>query len=121
MAGSSQQPGFSERDSPATAGSLYAGSDEAAAGANQDSPEGVHHPVREVQCERELPHSLLNIQGLLGQGGRGKARFLADLATRHHSLVTMLTETWLSDQVLSSEITVNIPGYSLYRCDRGGR
>ena len=46
---------------------------------------------------------------------------MVDLASRHHSLVTMLTETWLSDQVLSSEVTVDIPGYNLYRCDRVGR
>ena len=70
-----------------------------------------------------MPSSLqlLNIRSIIGQGGRGKSRFLLDLATRHHTLVTMLTETWLSDSVLSSEITVNTPDYSLYRCDRSGR
>ena len=63
-----------------------------------------------------LSLQLLNIRGLLACGG--KAGFVADLAVGHRTVVSMLTETWLSDSVLSSEVTVNIPDYSLFRCDR---
>jgi hypothetical protein len=76
-----------------------------------------------VWCERDLPLSLqlLNIRGLIGNGGSNKCGFVADLAAKHHSLVTMLTETHLKEAVLSSEITVNIPDYSIFRGDRAGR
>ena len=68
-----------------------------------------------------LSLQLLNIQGLLGSGGRSKTGFIADLAAESHALVTMLTETHLTEAVLSSEITVNIPEYSIFRGDRAGR
>ena len=32
-----------------------------------------------------------------------------------------VTETWLSSQILDSEVCHNFPGYSLLRCDREGR
>ena len=117
------QPGFSQPDSPATAGSHHTSHDEAAAGVDQDSSERADRSVWQMWCEGDLPLSLqlLNIRGLLGCGGRGKTRFISDLAARHHTLVSMLTETWLKDSVLSSEITVDIPDYSLFRCDRKGR
>ena len=57
----------------------------------------------------------------MGLGGRNKAGFISDLASNHNTLVSMLTETHLTDSVLSSEISVHIPEYSIFRGDRAGR
>ena len=57
----------------------------------------------------------------MGCGGRSKTGFISDLVTNHNTLVSMLTETHLTNSVLNSEISVNIPDYSIFRGDRAGR
>ena len=111
MAGRCQH-GFSESDSPATAGGPPSIND---AAGNIQASDQVHLPVRGV-----LPKSiqLVNIRGLIGQRGHEKARFLFDLATKQNSLVTMLTETWLCQDMFSSEITMNTPGYATHKNHR---
>ena len=61
---------------------------------------------------------LSNIRGLLGSGGNSKTGFLYDQATLHSSLAVAVTETWLKPDMKDSELLVNFPGYTLYRCDR---
>ena len=44
-----------------------------------------------------------------------------DQAILHNSLAISVTETWLKPVVKDSELLVNFPGYTLYRCDRMSR
>ena len=60
-----------------------------------------------------------NIRGLLPQSNKTKVCYLRDLARLSTPLGIVLTETHLSDSVLSAE--VSILGYTLYRSDRQGR
>ena len=53
--------------------------------------------------------------------GRNKTPFLHDLATSRNCLWLAVTETWLSSNVLDSELLVHMPGYSVIRQDRQGR
>ena len=57
----------------------------------------------------------------MSQGGKSKSAFLHDQAVLHSSLVVSVTETWLKPGVKDSELLVNFPDYSLYRCDRKSR
>ena len=63
---------------------------------------------------------LANIARLITQNGRSKANFLSDQAEAKKCLFVGVTETWLSEAVLDSEVTHDFPGYSLFRCDRSG-
>ena len=63
---------------------------------------------------------LVNIARLITPSGRTKSAFLKDQAEANNSLFVGVTETWLNDGVLDSEVTHNFPGYSLLRCDRSG-
>ena len=64
---------------------------------------------------------LSNIQRLITPSGRTKSGFLSDQAQLNGALLVAVTETWLSSQILDSEVCHNFPGYSLLRCDREGR
>ena len=64
---------------------------------------------------------LSNIQRLITPTGRTKSGFLSDQAQIGNALVVAVTETWLSPDVLDSEVTHNFPNYSLLRCDRESR
>ena len=114
---------FSQHDSPASAGGHTSNNLQAATGTNEVSNERGGITIWSRGLERRLPHSLqlLNIRGLLGEGGRTKAGFISDLANRDKSLVTMLTETHLKETVRSSEILFHIPGYDIFRSDRVNR
>ena len=62
----------------------------------------------------------MNIQGLFPMSNRTKVAHLRDLAAESNTPFISLTETHLSEDILSAE--VQIPGYTLYRSDRqGGR
>ena len=64
---------------------------------------------------------LSNIQRLITPSGRTKSGFLSDQAQLSNALLVAVTETWLSPDILDSEVTHNFPGYSLLRCDRESR
>ena len=64
---------------------------------------------------------LSNIQRLITPSGRTKSGFLCDQAHLGNALLVAVTETWLSPDILDSEVTHNFPGYSLLRCDRESR
>ena len=61
---------------------------------------------------------LSNIQRLITPSGRTKSGFLGDQAQQHGALLVAVTETWLTPQILDSEVCHNFPGYSFLRCDR---
>ena len=61
---------------------------------------------------------LTNIRSILGQGGKSKVKFLSDLAIQHKACAVAVTESWLKPEIYDSELTVNFPGYSLFRSDR---
>ena len=81
--------------------------------------EGSLHEPRESGGQQTL--LLSNIRGLMGSGGKSKTAFLSDQATIHSSLAVAVTETWLKPEIKDSEMLVNFPGYTLYRCDRVNR
>ena len=58
----------------------------------------------------------LNIQGLFTKTKRNKVCHLRDLAKDSNSPFIVLTETWLTEEILDAEIS--IPKYILYRSDR---
>ena len=57
---------------------------------------------------------------LITQTGRSKASFLSDQAEDKKCLFVGVTETWLTEGVLDSEVTHDFPGYTILRCDRSG-
>ena len=58
----------------------------------------------------------INIQGLFSKSKKNKVCHLRDLAIESNSPFIILTETWLTEDILDAEIT--IPKYVLYRSDR---
>ena len=71
---------------------------------------------------RRVPTFLLsNIQRLITQSGRTKTKFLSDQAGLKNALLVAVTETWLHSDIFDAEVTNDLPGYSLFRCDRVGR
>ena len=60
-----------------------------------------------------------NIRGLLPLRNKTKILYLRDLTILKNPLCIVLTETHLNPNILNAEI--NIPDYTLYRCDRVGR
>ena len=64
---------------------------------------------------------LSNIQRLITPTGRTKSGFLSDQAQQQGALLVGVPETWLSPQIIDSEVCHNFPGYSILRCDREGR
>jgi hypothetical protein len=61
------------------------------------------------QCSSFL---LVNIARLITQTGRSKSGFLSDQAEANNCLFVGVTETWLTDGVLDSEVSHDFPGYS---------
>ena len=59
---------------------------------------------------------LQNIQCLVSQKQKTKIDFLAECAQSESVDIIALTETWLRDAIDNKEI--NMPGYSIFRCDR---
>ena len=59
---------------------------------------------------------LQNIQCLVSQKQKTKTDFLAECAQEESVDIIALTETWLRDAIDNKEI--NIPGYSIFICDR---
>ena len=57
----------------------------------------------------------------MGSGGKAKTGFLSDQATIHNSLAVSVTESWLKPEIKDSELLVNFPGHTVYRCDRVNR
>ena len=78
-----------------------------------------YHPDLILSITQPKTFLLSNIRGLLGQGGNSKTGFLFDQAVSHQA--SIVTETWLKPEVKDSELLVNFPGYSLFRCDRQKR
>ena len=62
----------------------------------------------------------MNIARLITPSGRTKSGFLKDQAELNNSLFVGVTEPWLHDGVLDSEVCHDFPGYSLFRSDRSG-
>ena len=62
-----------------------------------------------------------NTQRLITPSGRTKSGFLHDQALNNNSLLVAVTETWLNSGVLDAEVSHNMPGYHILRCDRSGR
>ena len=58
----------------------------------------------------------VNIQGLFTKSKKNKICYLRDLAKESNSPFIVVTETWLTEQILDAEI--QIPNYTLYRSDR---
>ena len=58
----------------------------------------------------------VNIQGLFTKAKKNKVCYLRDLAIESNSPFIVVTETWLTEQILDAEIS--IPNYNLYRSDR---
>ena len=58
----------------------------------------------------------INIQGLFTQTKKNKVLYLIYLAKESNSPFIVVTETWLTENILDAEI--RIPGYILYRSDR---
>ena len=58
----------------------------------------------------------VNIQGLFTKAKKNKVCYLRDLAQESNSPFIIVTETWLTDQILDAE--VSIPNYILHRSDR---
>ena len=71
------------------------------------------------QC-KDPTFLLVNIARLITPSGRTKSGFLKDQAESNNCLFVGVTETWLHEGVLDSEVCHNFPGYSLFRCDRSG-
>ena len=44
-----------------------------------------------------------------------------DQALDNNSLLVAVTETWLHDEIFDAEVSHNMPGYHILRCDRSGR
>ena len=62
---------------------------------------------------REVPSFLLfNTARLITPSGRSKASFLKDQADARSSMFLGVTETWLNDGVLDSEVTHDFSGFS---------
>ena len=81
--------------------------------------EGPVHVPAEPGCSQTI--LLSNIQGLLGQRGKSKTKFLHDQAVINNALAVAVTETWLKPEVKDSELLVDSPGYTIYRSDRISR
>ena len=62
----------------------------------------------------------MNIARLITQSGRTKSGFLSDQAAEHNSMFVGVTESWLTSDILDSEVTHEFPGFNLMRCDRSG-
>ena len=60
-----------------------------------------------------------NIRGLYLLSNKTKIKQIEDLLTIHNSVGIMLTESWLSDEILNAEI--NIPNFDIFRGDRCDR
>ena len=60
----------------------------------------------------------LNIRGLYPKSNRTKLCYLRDLATMKMTSMIVISESWLTPDIQDSELT--IPGWTLYRTDRGG-
>ena len=63
---------------------------------------------------------LVNIARFITPSGRTKSGFLRDQAVANNCLFVGVTETWLTEDVLDSEVNHDFQGYSLLRCDRSG-
>ena len=61
------------------------------------------------------------MQQLMTKSGRSKSAFLCDQAELKNACIIGVTETWLSECVLDSEIMHDLPGYSIFRSDRKKR
>ena len=82
-------PGFSEFDSPASAGSLHDGDKEGAVGGG------------------EVPQNIPD-----------KRDATCDQAVANDSLLVAVTETWLHDGIFDAEVSHDFPGYHILRCDQ---
>ena len=72
--------------------------------------------------EKQSPTFILtNINRLMTISGRKKSGFLANQAELNNALFVAVTETWLNDKMLDSEVCHDFPGYALFRSDRIGR
>ena len=72
------------------------------------------------EVKQEQPGALYwNIRGLIPMSNKTKVSYLRDLAILKNPFFIILTETHLSDAILTAEI--NISGYTVFRSDRAGR
>ena len=60
----------------------------------------------------------LNIRGLYPKSNRTKLCYLRDLVKMKNSSMIVITESWPSVDIEDAEL--NVPGWILYRSDRGG-
>jgi hypothetical protein len=62
----------------------------------------------------------MNIRGLYPRNNKTKVAYLSDLAVESSAPFISLTETHLTPDILSAEVSIS--GYTMYRSDRmGGR
>ena len=62
----------------------------------------------------------MNIARLITLSGRSKSSFLSDQATDKNCMFVGVTESWLTSDILDSEVTHDFPGFNILRCDRSG-
>ena len=129
-------PGFTGDGSPENTGGPatehavpVSAADEDASAGDSEVPRGSDKNDRRKtrrnksgRVDKTRPTFLLtNINRLITPTGRTKSGFLADQAELKNAIFVAVTETWLHDGVLDSEVCHNFPGFSFIRSDRIGR